>query len=256
MATRIPDELLPVVEWWEKDGKQTVAIVAAVGVAVLAWYGFKNWREARRLAAGDAVVSSEGVPQLEEAVAQYGSTDAGPALKLRLAKAYYSGANYQGALDLYSELEDKVPAELADIPALGRAESLEALGSFKDAVAAYDAFVERFSDSAFALSAKIGAARSLAQDGDKEGAQKRLAELKESVKGDEALVSRVEDAEDLVRRWRKVSLFEKADAVSAAMKDLDAPEAPAAAEAPAAPEVPAANGDTAAPAVPANEPAE
>ncbi len=240
MATRIPDELLPVVEWWEKDGKQTVSIVAAVGVAVLAWYGFKNWREGRRIAAGDAVISSEGISDLEEAVSNYGSADAGAALKLRLAKSYYDASNYQGALDLYSELVGKASAAFVEIPLLGKAESLETLERFSDALAAYDEFIAQYPDSAFALSAKIGAVRSLAQDGKKEEAQKRLAEIKESVKGDEAAVARVEDAEDLVRRWRKVSLFEKADAVSAAMKDIAAPEAPAVPEQPAAPEAPAA----------------
>jgi tetratricopeptide (TPR) repeat protein len=245
MATRIPDELLPVVEWWEKDGKQTVSIVAAVGIAVLAWYGFKNWRESRRIAAGDAVVLSEDVSALEEAVSSYGSSDAGAALKLRLAKSYYDASNYQGALDLYTELIGKAPAAFAEIPLLGKAESLEALERFADAVEAYDSFVSQYPESAFLLGAKIGAVRSLAQDGKKDEAQKRLAEIKESVKGDEAAVTRVEDAEDLVRRWRKISLFEKADAVSAAMKDLAAPDAPAAeapapAEVPPAPEAPAA----------------
>ena len=224
MATRIPDELLPVVEWWERDGKQTVAIVAAVGVAVLAWYGFKNWRESRRIAAGDAVVMSDGVSALEEAVSNYGSSNAGPALKLRLATAYYDNSNFLGALDLYESLDGKAPAAFEEIPLLGKAESLEALERFDDALAAFDSFVERFSDSAFAMNAKIGAARVLAQSGKKDEALKRLEALKESVKGDEAAVARVEDAEDLVRRWRKVSLFEKADAVSAALKDIAEPE--------------------------------
>ena len=122
---RIPDELLPVVEWWEKDGKQTLAIVCAVAVIAAGWYGVKGWREARAAAAGDALLNAESVEELEAAVASYGSSKTGPALKLRLAKAYFDARNFQSAADTYAELQGKAPAGFDDVPYLGAAECLE-----------------------------------------------------------------------------------------------------------------------------------
>ena len=31
-------ELIPLIEWWEKDGKQTVAMLAVAAVAFGGWY--------------------------------------------------------------------------------------------------------------------------------------------------------------------------------------------------------------------------
>ena len=41
----IPEELLPVVEWWEKDGKKTLAVLALAGIAAGGYFGWKAWRE-------------------------------------------------------------------------------------------------------------------------------------------------------------------------------------------------------------------
>ncbi len=82
----IPEELLPVIEWWEKDGKQTLAIVAAAAVVVAGYYGIKSWRQSQREAAGSALMEvamgGDSVESLEGAVAAYGSSESGPALKL------------------------------------------------------------------------------------------------------------------------------------------------------------------------------
>ncbi|MBQ8125878.1 MAG: hypothetical protein IJ173_08350, partial [Kiritimatiellae bacterium] len=103
----IPEELLPVIEWWEKDGKQTLAIVAVCGLAVLGYYGVKNYRAAQADAAAVALMDATGVDELAEAASRYEGTKAGPALRLRLAKAYFDAEKYEEALDLYEKLDGR-----------------------------------------------------------------------------------------------------------------------------------------------------
>ena len=50
----MPDELLPVIEWWEKDGKKHLAIGGCILLAGLAGWGFNAWRQSRTEAAAAA----------------------------------------------------------------------------------------------------------------------------------------------------------------------------------------------------------
>ena len=228
----IPEELLPVIEWWEKDGKQTLVMVLAAAVVVAGWYGVKGWRESRRVAAADALMSSYSVEELEESAAKFGSSDSGAAIKLRLAKKYFDAERFQEAMDLYAALDGAAPAGFAEVPVVGKAQCLEALERYDEAVAAYDAFVAAQPASYLVLTAKLGAARSIAAGGDKAKALERLEALKTEVKDDESAKARVTETIDLVTRWEKrerASLFDAADA--AAKQDEAATEAkPAEAE--------------------------
>ncbi|MBO6167498.1 MAG: tetratricopeptide repeat protein [Kiritimatiellae bacterium] len=244
----IPEELLPVIEWWEKDGKQTLAIVAAAAVVVLGYQGVKNWREAKRIAGADALMTAESVEELESAVASYGNGPSGAALKMRLAKAYYDAGSYESAAELYGELSGKAHAAFADIPELGLAECLEAQGKTSEAVEAYNAFVEARPESPYALQAKIGAARATALGGDKAKALEMLGALKKSVEADDAAVALVETAEDIVKRWEKREFIAPVAQVEEAVKAVEE----VAAEAPA-PEAAPAPAPEAAPAAPASE---
>ena len=217
----IPEELLPVVEWWEKDGKQTVAILLVAGLAVAGYYGVKGWRENRRLAASDALMTAYTAEELEEAVANYGSADSGAALKMRLAKKYFDTERYQEALDAYKALEKSAPDGFEDVPAVGAAQCLEALGRFGEAAKAYDDFVEKKPKSFLALTAQLGSARSLAASGDKAKALERLEALKKDLEGDDAASSRVESTIALVKRWEKREAKTLFDAADAAAKQLD-----------------------------------
>lgn len=240
MEMRIPDELLPVVEWWERDGKQTLAILAVAAVLVGCWFGVKGWRQARINAAGDALMNAESVEELEAAVASFGSSKSGPALRLRLAKAYYDARNYESASIAYGELQGNAPEGFEDLPYLGAAECLEALERYDEALKAFDAFVEERPASPFVFEARLGAVRVLAQSGDREGAQKRIAAMKDEFKDDTTATERLDAAEDLVKRWQKRSLFDAADAVAETLQQLDAPEAPEAPVVEPAPEAPVA----------------
>ena len=54
MNLRTNPELLPLVEWWEKDGKSTVIWLLIAAIAVGGWYGWKNHKAAVKAAASDA----------------------------------------------------------------------------------------------------------------------------------------------------------------------------------------------------------
>ena len=194
-------ELIPLVEWWEKDGKQTVALLAVAAIAVGGWYGWKAHRESVRAAASASLTSSYTADELEEAVSRFSGQPVGGALKIRLAKSYFDAGRYEEALAQYDELLANPPDGFADIPAVGKAQCLEALGKFAEAVEAFDAFAEANPKSFLALTAQLGAARSLAQSGDKAKALERIEALKEANKGDDLAKARVEATESVIKRY-------------------------------------------------------
>lgn len=192
----------PLADDFVREVKATVPWLLAAVLVVAGYYGVKNYRIARKAAASEVFVSAYTAEELEEAVSKFGGTDAGGALKLRLAKKYFDGARYQEALDLYATVSgENAPDGFADIPEVGKAQCLEALGSLQDALAAYEAFAESNPDSYLALSARLGSARVLAQLGEKEKALARLAEIKASVKDDPVSEARVDATEDCVKRY-------------------------------------------------------
>ena len=201
MKTMNP-ELLPLIEWWEKEGKQTIAMLAVAAVAVGGWYGWKAHKAAVRDASSQALVNAYTTEEIEDAVSKFGGTATGGALKLRLAKNYYDNARYEEAMAIYDELAAAgAPEGFADIPVVGKAQCLEGLGRFAEAQAAFDAFAETNAGSYLALTAQLGAARALAEAGDRAKALERLAALKTENAEDALAKARVEATEDAVRRF-------------------------------------------------------
>ena len=191
----------PLAEDFVKEIRATVPWLLAAALVVAGYYGVKNYMASRKAAASESLVNAYTAEELEEAVSKFGGSDAGGALKLRLAKKYFDAGRYQEALDQYEALSGgNAPDGFADIPAVGRAQCLEAIGRHAEAVQAYDAFAEANPSSYLALTAKLGAARATALAGDRDKALARLAEIKGSVKGDALSESRVEATEDCVRR--------------------------------------------------------
>lgn len=218
MNLKTNPELLPLVEWWEKDGKQTVIWVAVAAIAVAGWYGWKNHRAARIEAASGALVSAYTTEELEDAVSKFSGMAAQGPLQIRLAKNYYDAGRFEEAMTVYDELSAKPVDGFEDIPAVGKAQCLEALGRFDEALAAFDAFAEANPGSYLALTAKLGAARCIAQAGDKAKALARIDEIKAAAKDDEIATARIDAVEAAIKRFEK-----------------KAPPAPAAAPAPAVP---------------------
>ena len=204
-------ELIPLVEWWEKDGKQTVTWLLVAAIAVGGWYGWKNHRAATRVAASDAVVNAYTTEEIEEAVSKFSGTASAGALKLRLAKNYFDNGRYEEALAQYEALEGNAPDGFADVPVVGKAQSLEALKRFDEALAAFDAFVQASPKGYLTLTAQLGAARCLAESGKKDEALKRLQALKDANKDDDIATARIDATESLVARYTVAQVGAKAD---------------------------------------------
>ena len=251
-------ELLPLWDWWVKEGKSTLTMLVLAGAVVGAFYGIRGYLRSRDAAANAALTNSYTTDDLEAAVSSYGSSKVGPALKLRLAKAYYDAERYQDAFDTYDALAanaDKIPA-FADVAYIGRAYSLEGLKKYQEAREAYAAFAkdESKTNSFLALSAKLGDARCQALAGDKDGAVKALDAIKATLKDDKLAEARVERLTDAIKPGRSPrSLFDAADAAEKAIENEKKAAAPAASA--AKPEVKPAEKPAAPAAKPAEKPA-
>ena len=221
-------ELIPLIEWWEKDGKSTLLTLAVVAAAFLGWQGWKHYQQTRAEDQSKALAECFTVGELENAVIEFKGTSSEKLLKIRLAKAYYTAERYEEALSVYTSLEGTSPEGFAGVAELGKAYSLEALEKYDEALEAFSSFVKNNGKSYLALTAKIGEARVTCEKGDKKTALEKLAALKEEFKGEEISLKRIEAAEDIVKRYvkrEKRSLFDAANAVAEAVKDSDAAKA-------------------------------
>ena len=219
MNLRTNPELYPLIEWWEKDGKSTVIWLLVAAVAVGGWYGWKNHRAAVKAASSEALVSAYTTEEIEDAVAKFSGSAAAGALKLRLAKSYFDAGRYDEALAQYESLDGKAPEGFADIPVVGKAQCLEALGKFAEAQKAFDAFAEANPKNYLTLTAQLGAARCLAEAGDKKAALARIESLKAANKEDGVEKARIEATESAIKRFeKKVSPASVAKSVEAAKK--------------------------------------
>lgn len=179
--------------------KKSAPYVLAAAVLFAGYHGIKNYRASSREAASAALTQTYAVEDMEEAVSKYGDSQAGCALKIKLAKKYYDAERYEEALALYEELCGSADAAFADIPQAGRAQTLEAMGRTDDAMKAYTDFVAENPQSYLALTANLGIVRCMAKT-DKPGALAKLAELKDTVKDDAASVARVDALKETIER--------------------------------------------------------
>lgn len=227
-------ELLPVWDWWVKEGRSTLLMLAVAAIAVGGFYAGRNWLHSRDAAANAALVNAFTTDELESAVADYGSTKIGESLKLRLAKSYYDGGRYQDALESYDALVAKMAAggPFTDIAKIGRAYSLEGLKKFAEAQKAFADYAadEANAESYLLLTAQLGAARCKALAGDKDAALKDFDALKAKTQ-DEIAKTRIERMADAVKRHDPSraarSLFDAANSAAASLeKSAKAAEAP------------------------------
>ena len=224
-------ELLPVWDWWVKEGKSTLTMLLVVAVAVAGFYAWKNYQTKTTNAANQALVNAFSPDELETAVADYGSTKVGPALRIRLAKAYYDGGKYQEALEVYDVLnKSSSNAAFADVSQVGRAYALEGLEKYKEAQEAFASFAQSNTNSYLLLTAQLGAARCKMLQGGKDEAVKDLEALKAASKDEFAKV-RIDNAIDVMKRYdpkrAAASLFDVANDIGKAVEAEKKPEAAA-----------------------------
>ena len=203
MDLRKNPELYPLIEWWEKDGKSTVIWLLAAAIVVGGYYGWKNHKAAVKVAASEALVNAYTTEEIEDAASKFSGSATAGALKLRLAKSYFDAGRFEEALAQYEALDGKAPDGFADIPVVGKAQCLEALGKFAEAQKAFDAFAEANPKSYLKLTAQLGAARCLAQAGDKKAALARIDALKAANKEEGIEKARIEATESTIKRFEK-----------------------------------------------------
>lgn len=251
-------ELLPVWDWWQKEGKSTLMMLVLAAVVAVGIVGYRNYSRNRLAAANQQLVNAYNVEELETAVSNFGSTKVGPQLRMRLAKAYFDAERYQDALNVYDVLVAKASKNeaFADVAVLGRGHALEGLGKYKEAQDVFAGFAKANTNSFLLLDAKLGAARCQALLGDKDGAVKALDALKAAEK-DEIAKDRIERMTDAVKRHDpKRAARSLLDAANAAAKNLAADKKPATPAPTAKPATPAPAAKPAAPApAPAAKPA-
>lgn len=204
-------ELLPVYDWWVKEGKKTLTYVAVAAAIALAYVYGRNYMRSREAKASAALVrlstpvrvENEGVTAADcaEAAAKYSSSNVGYALKLRLAKRLYEERSFEEALNEYEGLSGKVAASdpFYGFAEMGRAYSLEALGRYGEAKEAFDAVAADEEAGVFKNEARVSALRAAALGGDRDGALAGLAALKEGA--DDDFKDAVEAAERLVKSY-------------------------------------------------------
>ena len=202
MNLKTNPELLPLVEWWEKDGKSTVIWLLVAAIAVGGWHYWKTSCAAKKAAASEAVVSVYTAEEIEDAIVKFAGSASEGALKLRLAKSYYDAGRYDEALAQYEAMENAAPKGFEDVPVVGKAHCLEALGKFDEAAALFDNFADQNPKSFLALTAQLGSVRCFAQQGDQKKALARIDALKAANKDDELSLARIEATEKLVKRYQ------------------------------------------------------
>lgn len=218
-VSRVPEELLPVLRWWQDRGPKTLAY--AIGaVAVIGALVF--WQEQRKAGRASAVAALASASQVEdyEAVIALG-TPASDIARLDLARSLYGAGDYENALIAYDAvLASMDDPALKDIAAVGRVCSLEALGRFdealKDALALEAAFTESTAPHYLLPELTLAKARILCQQGDKTAAKQALAPLLAAEEGSAAAnyKAQAERTERMIEAYVKKSLFDKAAEVA------------------------------------------
>ena len=219
-------ELLPVWDWWVKEGRSTVTLLLVAGVCVAGWYAFKNWQSSRAAAANNALVNAFTADELEESVAKFGGSATGGALKLRLAKSYLDGERWEEAEKVYGDYISAAGEDdpLVSLAKLGRAYALEGSGKIADAGKEFEALAAN-TNLPVSATAALGVARCMALSGDKAGAIKKLEASDDS---------RAKNLIEMIKRYdpnrKSTSLFDAADAAAdkfAAEKAADSKKAEA-----------------------------
>ena len=205
----VPHELVPVIEWWQKDGKKTAAIAAVGAIIALGIYGWNAKQAKFENEAADiaykAAFQSMGVEELEGAAESYESSKAASAIKLFLAKAYAArgeAGDLEKAVAIYEGLinASNKPEAFAGLSEMGLASCYETLGRWEDAKKLYEAGTNGFY---FSFDAKLGAARCVKGIEGVDKAVAQLESLKKDVEGVIGATMKIDAAIDAVKRWEK-----------------------------------------------------
>lgn len=204
----ISEELSPVADWWKKEGKRCIVILCVGALIALGAYA---WVSRERRLDAEASVYAYGVTQytiqeLEDAVQKYGDRDVGAVIKMRLAKMYFEGKEYEKALEIFKAVADEeIYTVFALDPKFGVAACEEALEKWDEAQKAYEQIVEvEGGESMYGFQAKLGSARcyALAHAGE-EGRFEKFEAIKKECADDLAKINVVDMMMSYVKNYEK-----------------------------------------------------
>lgn len=141
------------------------SIGIALAVVLVVGIGIGVYRSNRRSSTEQAAMmlgNARSAQDLENVVAQHASTPMAPLALLKLARAYFDGGNYDGAMAKYDELKQKHATHpLAVAADLGRIHCQEAKGQTREALQGFVAFVREHPDHFLTPQAVFGQGRCL-----------------------------------------------------------------------------------------------
>ena len=224
----LPEELLPLYDWWKSKGPRFLSTVGTVTLIAVGAVAFVHYRKGKLSEANIELAQANSVDELEEVVAKFGSLKPGNTARIRLAKAYYDASRYEEALEVYTTCEQKgAPKGFEDLVTLGRAHALEARGKNDEALEIFKNFSENKKESFLYPQAKMGMVRVLTLQGKKDEAKDLLDELKAEKTDDSAWEMTIANLEDVIARYEprtKRSLFDLADEASKSAETLSKPD--------------------------------
>ena len=220
----LPEELLPLYDWWKANGKQFLIMVAATAVLLGGALTLKRVRASKIAAANQELLKANSLDELEAAVAKYGSTKAGNATRMRLAKAYFDASKYEEALQAYDLcLRKGAPTGFKEIAELGRAHALEGLNRLDEALQAFQTFEKNYTDHFLRPQAVMGTARVMTLQGKKDEAKELLENLKAEKTDDAVWEMAIANLEGVITRYEPRAERSLFDAANEAAKAVDAP---------------------------------
>ncbi len=147
VPAHIPEELIPVYDWWITRGPKTVAIVIVILAIVFGVIGWHLRGLAKLDQANVALAQAQGAEDFQTLLSD-NNTKPAQLSRLALARAYYNAGSYQEALSEYNLFLAQTDApEFKDIAVIGKAHALEGLGQADDAIAILKPFAEQATDS-------------------------------------------------------------------------------------------------------------
>ena len=219
----LPEELLPVYDWYREKGQKLIYAALAVLIVVLAAFALMRHRASRADEASTALLSAEGVEGLENLNGQYGSTRLGPLIRIRLAKAYFAAGSYKEARTTYEDfLKSHSQHELADIAKIGLASTLEAERAFGEAEREFATFAQANPNHYLYPVAIMGQARCLAAEARKPEAFDLLDRLMVA-KANTPWEAMAKDLRGVIERFEGFKSRSIFDQMEAAAKDLAVP---------------------------------
>ncbi|MFZ4394075.1 MAG: tetratricopeptide repeat protein [Kiritimatiellia bacterium] len=243
VPSRIPEDLIPIWLWLKDNGTQwlvtiAVAVLLSAGVAV-----YFRHRDSQTAEAAQQLLAQPTIETLEKAVADYGSTPPGAAVKLKLAKAYCDAGLYEKALEAYDEfIKNHASYPFADVAHVGRGFALFGLKRTEEAIEVFRAFRMKNPSHFLAPQTTFGEAACLTLQGKKDAAKALLQDLRADKRDTpwDAAAKRMEGAIERYQGGSMRSLLDQANALA----PVTTPPVPA----PVAVPAPAATPTTPAPA--------